>query len=294
MEAEELLHNGIIILDKWCGPTSHDVTATVRKILELKKTGQSGTLDPMVSGLLIITLENACKVIPALQHLDKEYVGIMHLHKEVSDDQLNKTIKDFIGKIKQLPPVRSAVARKERIRNIYSFEIIERNDKDVLFRVKCESGTYIRKLVDDIGKKIGGAHMAELRRTKVGTFSEEQAVHIQDLVDSYEAWKQSGDEKIKQMILPVEAAVQNLPKVVIKDTAVASVIKGSPVYPGGVESIDKADAGELMAIMNAGQLIALGKYVGGKIAVKTDRIIVRRELHINHKKISRTTRNKFI
>lgn len=275
METEELLHNGIIVLDKWCGPTSHDVTATIRKILELKKTGQSGTLDPMVSGMLIVTLENACKIIPALQGLDKEYVGIMHLHKDVSDEALRRTVSNFIGDIKQLPPVRSAVARKERIRKINSFEILERNDKDVLFRVSCQSGTYIRKLIDDIGRKIGGAHMSELRRTCVGNFRESQSVCIQDIVDAYEAYKQDGDETIKKYIMPVEAAVQHLPKVIIKDSAVSSVVKGSPVYPGGVEKIDKATSGELIAIMNAGQLIALGKYVGGKISVKTHRVIIR-------------------
>jgi H/ACA ribonucleoprotein complex subunit 4 len=275
METEELLHNGIIVLDKWCGPTSHDVTATVRKVLELRKTGQSGTLDPMVSGVLIVTLENACKIIPALQGLDKEYVGVMHLHKDVNDEQLQKVVSEFVGKITQKPPVRSAVARKERMRNVYDFKIIERNDRDVLFRVSCQSGTYIRKLVDDVGKKIGGAHMAELRRTAVGAFDEKQAVRMQDIVDAYEAWKNNGDDSIKKYILPVEKAVAHLPKVVVKDTAVTSIIKGSPVYPGGVESIDETPAGGLMAIMNAGQLIALGKYVGGKVAVKTDRVIVR-------------------
>src|SRR5688572_8153424 len=106
---EELLHSGIIILDKWPGPTSHDVAATVKKTLKLGKVGHGGTLDPAVSGVLPITLDNACKVIPALQHLDKEYVGIMRAHKDVSLSEVRKAASNFIGKIKQTPPKRSAV-----------------------------------------------------------------------------------------------------------------------------------------------------------------------------------------
>src|SRR3989344_6057806 len=82
---EELLSNGIIILDKWQGPTSHDVASIVKKVLGRAKSGHAGTLDPMVSGILVIALDNACKVLPALQKQDKEYVGVMHLHKAVDD-----------------------------------------------------------------------------------------------------------------------------------------------------------------------------------------------------------------
>ena len=106
---DELLKNGIVILDKWSGPTSHDVAATVKKTLGLAKTGHAGTLDPMVTGVLIITLDNACKVIPALQGQDKEYTGIMRMHRDVSKEELRTAVSKFIGKIRQRPLFSSSI-----------------------------------------------------------------------------------------------------------------------------------------------------------------------------------------
>lgn len=285
---EELIRNGIIILDKWPGPTSHDVAATVKKIFGLKKVGHSGTLDPSVSGILPITLENACKVIPALQHLDKEYVGIMHLHKDVTYEKLNQTIKKFVGQITQLPPVRSAVARRERKRNVYSFKMLDRKDKDVAFQVSCEAGTYVRKLISDLGRDIGGAHMAELRRTRVGRFSENMSVRIQDVVDAYHAWKESGDESIRDFVLPVEAAVEHLGKIIIKDSAVAAIANGSPLYTGGISRIQKnIQKDDLAAILTLkGELVALAKAVATSeemlkrgLAAKTDRVVMEKRTY---------------
>jgi H/ACA ribonucleoprotein complex subunit 4 len=283
---EELIKNGIIILDKWAGPTSRDVVSQVKKIFDLKKVGHSGTLDPQVTGVLPVTLENACKIIPALQGLDKEYVGIMHLHKDVDDKKLNDAIKDFIGSIKQKPPVRSAVARKERTRTIHSFNILERSDRDVLFRVSCEAGTYIRKLVDDIGKKIGGAHMSELRRTRAGKFGEDKAVKIQDVVDAYAFWKENKDEKIRDYILPVEAAVEHLGKIIVKDSAISAIINGSPLYSTGICKIQKGiKKDDLIAILTIkGELLAIAKANASSedmakrkmLAAKTDRVVMGR------------------
>lgn len=279
----ELLRNGIVILDKWPGPTSHDVTAILKKIFGLTKTGHSGTLDPAVSGVLQITLENACKVIPALQHLDKTYVGVMHLHKEVSDKELNQAIKKFVGEITQLPPRRSAVARRERQRKVYSLDILDRKDKDVAFKVECEAGTYIRKLVSDLGKLIGGAHMSELRRIRVGRFDESNSVRIQDLVDAYEFWKESGDETIRELVLPVEAAIEHLGKIIVKDSAVPAVVNGSPLYTQGICMVQKGiKKGDTIAILTLkGELVALAKanmsseeMLGKGLAAKTDRVIM--------------------
>ena len=285
---DELVRNGIIILDKWPGPTSHDVAATVKKIFGLKKVGHSGTLDPSVSGILPITLENACKVIPALQHLDKEYVGIMHLHKDVSDEKLNQSIKKFIGQITQLPPVRSAVARRERKRNVYSFKMLDRKDKDVAFQVSCEAGTYVRKLISDLGKEIGGAHMTELRRTQVGKFNETKSVRIQDVVDACHLWKETKDESIRDFVLPVEAAVEHLGKIIIKDSAVAAVANGSPLYTGGISRMQKnIGKDDLIAILTLrGELVSLAKanttsqeMMKRGLAAKTDRVIMEKGIY---------------
>ncbi|MFB6089098.1 MAG: RNA-guided pseudouridylation complex pseudouridine synthase subunit Cbf5, partial [Candidatus Aenigmatarchaeota archaeon] len=168
---EELIENGIVVIDKPSGPTSHQVTSWVRDMLGLKKAGHSGTLDPKTTGVLVIALEKATKIMEALMGLDKEYVSIMHLHKNVSDKKLRVILDNFEGEILQKPPVKSSVKREERIREVHCIDILDRDGKDVLMRVNCEAGTYIRKLIHDVGEKIGGAHMKELRRTKVGPFT---------------------------------------------------------------------------------------------------------------------------
>jgi len=290
---EELLKNGIIILDKWAGPTSHDVAATVKKILCLNKTAQCGTLDPNVTGVLIITLEHACKVMPALQGLDKEYVGIMHLHKDVDEKKLNEAVKKFVGEIRQRPPVRSAVARKERMRKIYSFNVLERSDRDALFVVSCQAGTYIRKLIDDLGKTIGGAHMKELRRTKIGNFDESRCVRIQDIADAYQFWKENKDEGIRNFVLPVEIAIEHLGKIIIKDSAVAAVANGSPLYTTGICRIQKDIVpDDLVAILTLnGELVALARANASSedmakrkmLAAKTDRVIMEKGIYPSFK-----------
>ncbi len=257
---EELINNGLFILDKWQGPTSHDAVAMVKEILGVKRAGHTGTLDPAVSGVLPILLGNACKLTPALQGLNKEYVGVMHLHKNTEEKKLNYAIKKFTGKIKQTPPVRSAVARKERGREIYELEILDRLDKDVCFRVKCQAGTYIRKLVSDIGVQLDGAHLTELRRTAVGPFGEKQAHKIQDLKDAYVFWKK-GNESIREIILPAEESLEPLKKIVIKDSAVHSVCNGAPLYTAGILRVEEHIAPEdLIAIITLkGEAVALAK-----------------------------------
>lgn len=212
----------------------------------------------------------------------------MQLHKDIDDKALAEALKKFVGKITQLPPVKSAVARRERKRTVYSLEILDRKERDVAFIVRCEAGTYIRKLVSDLGKLIGGAHMKELRRTKVGRFDESQSVRMQDLVDAYEFWKEGRNEDIRKFILPVEAAVEHLGKVMIKDSAVRAIINGSPLFTQGISRIEKGiEKGSLIAILSLkGELIALAKAMMTSeqmlkkrgMAVKTDRVIYQKQL----------------
>ena len=173
-KTEEIINYGIVNINKPKGPTSHQVSDFVQKILHINKSGHSGTLDPAVTGVLPVALGRATRIVQTLLTAGKEYVGIMHLHKNIEETKLRETIqKDFIGKIRQMPPLKSSVKRQLRTRTVYYFEIMEIEDKDVLFKVGTQAGTYIRKLIHDIGQKIGtGAHMAELRRTKAGPFRE--------------------------------------------------------------------------------------------------------------------------
>ncbi|MEK6936362.1 MAG: RNA-guided pseudouridylation complex pseudouridine synthase subunit Cbf5, partial [Nanoarchaeota archaeon] len=167
---QELLEFCIINVDKPAGCTSFDTSEKIRRIFSGRKTGHFGTLDPMVTGVLPMALNRACKLVGYFMHHDKVYVGKMQLHKEISEDDLKKEMEKFIGKIKQMPPVKSAVKREIRERTVNKFEIIKFNKRIIGFVADVEAGTYIRKLVSDLGDKIGGAHMIELRRIKAGIF----------------------------------------------------------------------------------------------------------------------------
>ncbi|CAB49444.1 RNA-guided pseudouridylation complex pseudouridine synthase subunit Cbf5 [Pyrococcus abyssi] len=255
---------GVINLDKPPGPTSHEVVAWIKRILNLEKAGHGGTLDPKVSGVLPVALERATRVVQALLPAGKEYVALMHLHGDVPEDKIRAVMKEFEGEIIQRPPLRSAVKRRLRTRKVYYIEILEIDGRDVLFRVGVEAGTYIRSLIHHIGLALGvGAHMAELRRTRSGPFKEDETlVTLHDLVDYYHFWKEDGiEEYIRKAIQPMEKAVEHLPKIWIKDSAVAAVAHGANLTVPGIVKLNAGiKKGDLVAIMTLkDELVALGK-----------------------------------
>lgn len=287
---EELVNKCIIIVDKNEGPTSHQVSLWIKEIFNAKKVGHIGTLDPKVTGVLPVLLNDAVKTAPLFSRLEKEYVGIMHLHKDYDIEKLKKLIAEkFIGKIVQVPPKKSAVSRKPRIREIKSFEILEANGKDILFRTRVEAGTYIRKLVWDIGVEAGiGAHMVELRRIRVGNFTEDQAHSLVEIRDAFEFWKEGDEKYLRKILIPIELAIDHVKKVFIKDTAIEAISNGAPLYPIGIVRIQEGIVeGENVAVMSLkNELIAIGiakmnskKMFESKkgVAVRIDRVIVRKE-----------------
>lgn len=258
---EELLDFGIINLNKLSGPSSHQVSDYVKKILKVKRAGHSGTLDPKVTGVLPIALNRGTRVLKFLLKAGKEYVCWMHLHGEVKKDKIKKVMKRFVGKIKQKPPVRSAVKRIERERAIYYLDILEIDGKDVLFKVGCEAGTYIRTLCVQIGRELGtGAHMAQLIRTKVANFNDSNWVSLHDLKDAYEFYKEGDEKKIKEIIQPIEKAVEHLPKIWVRDNAVDSLCHGADLnVPGIVKMSEGVEKGDLVAIRSLkDELICVG------------------------------------
>ncbi|HIQ10023.1 MAG TPA: RNA-guided pseudouridylation complex pseudouridine synthase subunit Cbf5 [Euryarchaeota archaeon] len=260
---DELLRASIINLDKPPGPTSHEVVAWVRKILGVKKAGHGGTLDPGATGVLPVGVNAGTKVLQALLSAGKEYVCIMHLHGDVPEEKIREVIEEFTGDLYQRPPVKSAVRRRLRVRKVYYMDLIEVDGRDVVFRAGTSAGTYIRKLCHDMGLALGvGAHMAELRRTKVGGYSEDFAVTLHDVVDAYHFWKENGlEEPIRKVLLPVESAVVHLPKIVIRDSAVAAITHGADLaVPGILEVQEGIKPGDMVAIMTKkGELVALAK-----------------------------------
>ena len=222
----ELLEFGIINIDKPSGPTSFNVSDFVRKTLGIRKTSHFGTLDPKVTGVLPIALNRACKLTGYFIGHNKEYVGIMRMHEEIEMKKIQEIInKKFLGKIKQTPPVKSRVARREREREIKSFGLLEQDNKDILFKTEVQGGTYIRKLIDDLGKELGiGAHMLELRRTRAGIFSEETSINL------YDFEKAVKNKELDKIITPAEEAIKKVyPVMEIKKDNLNYILTGKSI-----------------------------------------------------------------
>lgn len=252
---EELLSAGVINLNKPKGPTSHDVVERVKRILRIKKAGHGGTLDPAVTGVLPIALGKATKALIAILLSGKEYVCLARFHKEIERDELEKAIKGFVGKIEQLPPIRSAVKRVKRLKQIYRFEILEQQGRYFLFKIDCQAGVYIRKLIHDLGLALNiGAHMVQLVRTRAGPFKLDQSVRLNELV------KAESEKMLKEIILPIEKIAENLKKVWIEDKAVDKIAHGGAVDVNDIVKLDDSiainDTVALFTLKN--ELIAFG------------------------------------
>ncbi|MDP2908629.1 MAG: RNA-guided pseudouridylation complex pseudouridine synthase subunit Cbf5 [Nanoarchaeota archaeon] len=258
---KELLDYGVINLNKPQGPTSHQISDYAQRILGIGQAGHSGTLDPNVTGVLPLALGKATRIVQVLLKSGKEYVCLMHLHKEVPQSKIYKTAEEFIGKIRQTPPLKSAVKREERTREIYYLNIYEIEGKDALFKIGCEAGTYIRKICHDWGKKLGiGAHMSQLVRTKAGPFTDKDWITLHDLKDAYEFYKEGNETPLKKIILPMERGVAHLPKVWILDTAADTLCHGADLSTPGISklhsSIEKNDTVAVMTLK--GELVCFG------------------------------------
>lgn len=283
---EELLDGGVIVLDKVQGPTSHQVTAWVRDILGVRKIGHGGTLDPNVSGVLPIALGKAIRMTDLVLRSDKQYVCHMYLHRQVAEGKVRSVIDTFVGPIYQTPPVRSAVKVAMRVRKVRSIDVLEIDGRDVLFKVDCDAGTYIRTLCTDIGEALGvGANMKALRRTRSGSMNEDEAVTLQDLKDAVVEWKNGRGEWLRSIIRPMEVLLEPLPKVIVKDNAVDAVAHGSDLYAPGVVALDEnlEKGGQVALLTVKGEALGLGtanmsardmyKAYKGK-AVKTVRVFL--------------------
>jgi tRNA pseudouridine55 synthase/H/ACA ribonucleoprotein complex subunit 4 len=253
-------HAGILVLDKPRGPSSHQVAAWIGGILGCQ-VGHAGTLDPQVSGLLLVMLGNAVRLAPLLLQHDKEYICLMRLHGEVDKKRIEQIATEFTGKLYQRPPRKSAVKRALRIRIIHKLEILDSEGRLVLFRVKCDAGTYIRSLCHHIGLALGtGAHMVELRRTRSGAFSEREMHTLHDVQDACNAAKAGDRTLLSSMILSVDAAVPDLPIVVVRDTAIDAICRGAVLAGLGVISCDEFRKDQPVAVLSQkGEFICLGR-----------------------------------
>lgn len=291
--------DGVLVIDKPSGMTSHDVVARARHILHERRIGHTGTLDPFATGVLVILLGKATRLSQFLSGVDKEYEAIIRLGystetgdrtgkplpgppgqaRTFTEQEIEAALQALRGDIDQIPPMYSAkkvegkklyelARRGESIERqpvrvcIYDFAAIRPEDQlikdnldgtfDFHARVSCSSGTYVRTLAEDFGKRLYvGAHLAELRRTRVGDFNIDQAITLDELKIHF------GEESIGTVLLPPEAALSRLPFVHLSGEDVRRANHGREVK---VAESDWAD-GESVTMYDAGQqLIGVGRY----------------------------------
>lgn len=270
---KELLEFGIININKSSGKTSFDISDFVRKTLKpfgVRKTSHFGTLDPKVTGVLPIALNRACKLTGYFIGEDKEYIGIMRIHEDVSLEEIKKAIKEkFIGKIIQMPPVRSRVKRQEREREVKEFKLLEKSDKDILFHSIVQGGTYIRKLISDLGDYMKiGAHMLELRRTKACIFKEDDekypSVNLFDFIKAVEKYENGDDKLLRKIIIPAEIVSELHQIVEVNESSLERLFTGKPVLFGDLKNKKKFEKDEIICVFVENKFVEMAKVTNEK------------------------------
>jgi len=242
----ELLEFSIINVDKPAGITSFVCADKIRNILEAKKVGHTGTLDPIVTGVLPVLLNRATRLSNYFMKKDKVYIGKMYLHADITEAQLKKEMDAFIGKIMQKPPVRSRVKRVLRERIVNKFKIIKKEGRTVEFESDVQAGTYIRKLISDLGENIGGAHMIELRRTKAGIFNIKDSHSLEEIQEAYDEYKKGKEESLRKMLIPAEIVKQVVTSLQVKEESVKGLLNGKPLMSPDI--IGKIPNSELFSV----------------------------------------------
>ena len=287
----DLLTFGVVNLDKPPGPSAHQVAGWVRDMLDDALTGtdrsvgrvaHGGTLDPKVTGCLPILLGDAARAAQVFDDAVKEYVTILELHDRAPAD-FDDVLAEFEGPVYQKPPRKSAVSRRLRSREIYDLDVLERSERRALLRVRCQSGTYIRKLCHDVGLALGtGANMGELRRTATGPFDDTTLVTLQDLADGVGFWREDDDEDaLREVVSSAERAFEPFPKVTVAPSAAEQVAHGAQVYaPGVVDVDDGVERGAFVVCETPdGAAVCLGNLVGDPdaddgLVVELERVLV--------------------
>ncbi|MGC8861494.1 MAG: tRNA pseudouridine(55) synthase TruB [Armatimonadota bacterium] len=281
--------DGVLNLKKPPGPTSHDLVDEVRRVFGVKRVGHAGTLDPMASGVLVVCLGRATRIVEYLMGLAKEYRARMILGVStdtqdstgavvaecdasgVTRELVEKTAAQFVGEIEQVPPMISAVKhngerlyklarqgksveRAPRKVTVYSIDVVgfseEAGRKCVEIVVRCSSGTYIRTLCADIGRDLGcGAHMSALERTQVGQFRIEDSVTVEDLQEAAE------NGRLDLLVISMADALSELPCVTIGVEDVTRAANGMAVPCFGGDST----VGPVRIVSQDGRLVGCGE-----------------------------------
>jgi len=258
---KELLEFGIINFDKPANMTSFDVANFVKKKLGLRKTSHFGTLDPMVTGVLPIALNRAVKLTGFFLGEDKEYEGVMNIHKDIPLDEIKRIIKEkFTGKIIQMPPVKSRVKRQLREREIKRFEILDKKGRDISFVVECEGGTYIRKLIHNLGEELEiGAHMTKLRRIRAGIFLEKNCVTKEQFEKAVKEYEKGNEKLLREIIIPAEIVSEVYPVVEIKEDNLKQIFTGKPIHKKDLVKQKEIENDKIICIFSRDKFVGMYK-----------------------------------
>ncbi|KAL5334569.1 pseudouridine synthase [Aspergillus crustosus] len=266
-DLKSYINSGVINLDKPSNPSSHEVVAWMKRILRAEKTGHSGTLDPKVTGCLIVCIDRATRLVKSQQGAGKEYVCVIRLHDKIpgGEAQFKRALETLTGALFQRPPLISAVKRQLRIRTIHESKLYEFDNERHLgvFWVSCEAGTYIRTLCVHLGLLLGvGAHMQELRRVRSGAMDENKGmVTLHDVLDAQWLYDNQRDETyLRRVIKPLESLLTTYKRIVVKDSAVNAVCYGAKLMiPGLLRFEAGIELGEEVVLMTTkGEAIAIG------------------------------------
>jgi predicted rRNA pseudouridine synthase len=265
MDIKKKINNGFIIVDKPTNISSHELSSYIGKWLNVK-AGHSGTLDPNVSGVLIVGLGKATRLLRFLTEQQKTYVCLMRTDKELSEEQIRALFKRYETKIWQTPPEKSAVAKKPRLRQIYKLELLELKKDLVLFKAVVEKGTYIRVLC----KQLNG-QMLDLRRINAAGIDEEQCVVMQKIYKAIKDYNKGSIEELDKIIkTPSEIfMMSSIQKIYVNKKAAENIKKGAPLYaPGILRDKTKEIKKGIAAIFFYQDLISLMEVVDDKIKEK--------------------------
>ncbi|KAL9128468.1 MAG: hypothetical protein Q9217_002872 [Psora testacea] len=289
-EISDHVRSGVINLDKPSNPSSHEVVAWIKRILRVEKTGHSGTLDPRVTGCLIVCIDRATRLVKSQQGAGKEYVCVIRLHDKLpgGEPQMSRALETLTGALFQRPPLISAVKRQLRIRTIYESKLYEFDNERHLgvFWVSCEAGSYIRTLCVHLGLILGvvdlqGAHMQELRRVRSGAMSERQVmVTLHDVLDAQWSFDNHRDESyLRRVIRPLETLLTTYKRIVVKDSAVNAVCYGESEIHVHEEVVLMTTKGEAIAIGIAQMSTVELSTCDHGVVAKVKRCIMERDLY---------------
>ncbi len=284
--------NGVLLLNKPAGPTSHDIVDLVRRLTGTRRVGHAGTLDPFATGLLVLLVGSATRVSQFLLNQDKSYLATI-AYGEATDtldrtgkvtetcttplpprEEIERVLASFIGRSEQIPPMFSAkkvngkplyraarrgeeVNRESKLVSVYSLDLLDVADQSFSLRVHCSKGTYVRVLADAIARRLGGCgHLEALRRESSGCFN------LADALTLEQAQTYAADGRLATALLPIDAAVLDLPRITLTASAATALKNGIRPVNSGIAKRDYFRAGQAVRLVDeAGLLLAMARTI---------------------------------